>query len=160
MFQLVIIYWFAGLFFLNALVNYSRFIANEFNVGIIYINIQTRWIDSDITDMEGNIYIYIWKLCLDCDFVSQKICMVKYIFLDDAESTSAFKEQTYIEKRNRCLGRYWEQIPALVLQLEKYEDNSKESESYTQIKISVLSSNAFQNENGQCILKLSSVGIT
>lgn len=46
--------FFTGLSLLNILVNYSRFIANEFNVAIIYINIQTRWIDSDISDLEGN----------------------------------------------------------------------------------------------------------
>ncbi|KAJ8725454.1 hypothetical protein PYW08_003637 [Mythimna loreyi] len=120
-----------GLSLLNVLVNYSRYIANEFDVGIIYINIQTRWIDSDISDIE-----------------------------DDGESTSAFKESTYIEKRNRCLGRYWEQIPTLVLLLEKNENIYRESDSFTQIKVSVISSNAVKNENSQCILKLSSVGIT
>lgn len=61
-----------GLSYLNTVVNYSRFIGNEFNVGIIFINIQTRWIDSDNCDIE-----------------------------DYGESTSTLKESVYIEKRDR-----------------------------------------------------------
>uniref|UniRef100_A0A2A4J5G7 RecA family profile 1 domain-containing protein n=1 Tax=Heliothis virescens TaxID=7102 RepID=A0A2A4J5G7_HELVI len=120
-----------GLSLLNTMVNYSRYICNEFNVGMIYINIQTRWIDSDITDIE-----------------------------DDGESTSAFKEAAYIEKRNRCLGRYWEQIPALVLLLEKLEEVSTENECSKQLRVSVLSSNSVKTGDNTCILNLSSVGIT
>ncbi|XP_022819778.1 uncharacterized protein LOC111351838 isoform X2 [Spodoptera litura] len=120
-----------GLSFLNILVNYSRFIANEFNVAIIYINIQTRWIDNDISDLE-----------------------------DDAESTSAFKEPAYIEKKNRCLGKYWESVPVLVIQLEKLDYSSKENETCTQLKASVITSNITQSNNSQCILNLSIMGVT
>ncbi|CAH0701983.1 unnamed protein product [Spodoptera exigua] len=119
-----------GLSFLNVLVNYSRFIANEFNVAIIYINIQTRWIENDISDLE-----------------------------DDDESSSCLKENVYIEKRNRCLGKYWESVPVLVLQLEKLELISKENESYTELKVSVITSNVTKCNNNQCILKLSTKGI-
>ncbi|KAH9639098.1 hypothetical protein HF086_009067 [Spodoptera exigua] len=119
-----------GLSFLNVLVNYSRFIANEFNVAIIYINVQTRWIENDISDLE-----------------------------DDGESSSCLKENVYIEKKNRCLGKYWESVPVLVLQLEKLELISKENESYTELKVSVITSNVTKCNNNQCILKLSTKGI-
>ncbi|CAH1646244.1 unnamed protein product [Spodoptera littoralis] len=120
-----------GLSLLNILVNYSRFIANEFNVAIIYINIQTRWIDNDISDLE-----------------------------DDAESMSAIKEPAYIEKKNRCLGKYWESVPVLVIQLEKLDFSSKENETCTQLKASVITSNITQSNNSQCILNLSIMGVT
>ncbi|XP_035436723.2 DNA repair protein RAD51 homolog 4 [Spodoptera frugiperda] len=120
-----------GLSLLNILVNYSRFIANEFNVAIIYINIQTRWIDSDISDLE-----------------------------DDGESTSAYKEAAYIEKKNRCLGKYWESVPVLVLQLEKLDLSSKENETCTELKASIITSNVTKSNNNQCVLNLSTMGIT
>lgn len=44
--------------------------------------------------------------------------------------------------------------------MEKHEDHAKESENYTEIKVSVLGSNTVKNENCECILNLSSVGIT
>ncbi|KAF9410731.1 hypothetical protein HW555_010276, partial [Spodoptera exigua] len=103
--------------------------ANEFNVAIIYINVQTRWIENDISDLE-----------------------------DDGESTSCLKENVYIEKKNRCLGKYWESVPVLVLQLEKLELISKENESYTELKVSVITSNVTKCNNNQCILKLSTKG--
>ncbi|XP_075969278.1 rad51 recombinase D [Anticarsia gemmatalis] len=118
-----------GLSLLNTLVNYSRFIGNEFNVGIVYINIQTRWIDSESYDPE-----------------------------DDREPTSFFKETTHIEKRNRCLGRYWEQIPALVLVMDKLEDSSKECHNIiTKVKVSVISSINVTSDH--CIINISANGV-
>ncbi|CAB3234614.1 unnamed protein product [Arctia plantaginis] len=118
-----------GLSLLNTLVNYSRFVGNEFNIGIVYINIQTRWIDSDICEEEDNV-----------------------------QSSSALKEHSYVEKRNRCLGRYWEQIPALVLILEVLE-RVKETFSFTQIKVSVMCSNNVKCHKNECTINLSMCGI-
>lgn len=83
-----------------------------------------------------------------------------YHDFSDVELPPAPKDPTYIEKRNRCLGKYWEHIPVLVLIMEKLDENSRESEEYTQIKVTVMSSNNVKNENCQCILKLSAMGIT
>lgn len=120
-----------GLNLLNTLVNYSRFIGNKFNVGIVYINVQTRWIDNDILDMED----------------------------EQQLSSSALKEPAYIEKRNRCLGRYWQNIPAVVLLVEKLEDSPAEKDS-TQIKVTVINSNMARNVNSQCMLTLNAFGVT
>nr|XP_026501683.1 DNA repair protein RAD51 homolog 4 [Vanessa tameamea] len=78
-----------GLTFLNRVINYSRYLSKEFQIGFIFVNIQTRWIDQDITDPE------------------------------DTESACSIKDLTYNEKRTRCLGKYWKTIPALVIVLEK-----------------------------------------
>lgn len=60
------IFLITGLSILNTLVNYSRFIANEFYIGMVYINIQTRWIDPDICEEEGKIcyYLMIYYYCV------------------------------------------------------------------------------------------------
>lgn len=121
-----------GLSLLNTVVNYSRFIGNEFNIAIIYINIQTRWIDLDVCEIE-----------------------------DYGEPSTTCKEAAFVEKRNRCLGRYWEQVPSLVLLLEKLEDVT-DNDTSTQIKLSVISSSCSSNnktDNNECILKLSAGGI-
>ncbi|KAM3963424.1 rad51 recombinase D [Aphomia sociella] len=78
-----------GLTYLNIVVNYSRYLYKELNLAIICVNIETRWIDQDISELE-----------------------------DEAEHT-VYKESGYIEKRNRCLGKYWRTIPSTVLMLEK-----------------------------------------
>ncbi|CAD0196619.1 unnamed protein product [Chrysodeixis includens] len=117
-----------GFNLLNTLVNYSRFIGNQLNVGIIYINVQTRWIDNDILDVE------------------------------DDDMSSALREPTYIEKRNRCLGKYWQNIPAVVLLLEKLEDSATDKDS-AQIKVTVINSNIARNVNSQCFLNLNALGV-
>lgn len=45
----------SGLTFLNTLVNYSRYLCKEFELVMLCVNIQTRWIDQDVADVEGNI---------------------------------------------------------------------------------------------------------
>ncbi|XP_050345144.1 DNA repair protein RAD51 homolog 4 isoform X1 [Nymphalis io] len=78
-----------GLTYLNRVINYSRYLSKVFQMGFIFVNIQTRWIDQDISDPE------------------------------DTECAYSIKDLTYTEKRTRCLGKYWKTIPALVLVLEK-----------------------------------------
>ncbi|KAJ2952573.1 hypothetical protein O0L34_g6896 [Tuta absoluta] len=114
-----------GLTFLNSLVNYSRCLCKEMNIGIVCVNIQTRWIDQDI--MED----------------------------DDAEQSTLPKE-TYTEKRNRCLGKYWQQIPALVLILEKEKYYNV---NFTQVNVAVVQSFNL-NCNKKCVLKISNLGVT
>uniref|UniRef100_A0A2H1WZ79 SFRICE_001074 n=1 Tax=Spodoptera frugiperda TaxID=7108 RepID=A0A2H1WZ79_SPOFR len=80
--------------------------------------------------------------------------------MDDGESTSAYKEAAYIEKKNRCLGKYWESVPVLVLQLEKLDLCSKENETCTELKASIITSNVTKSNNNQCVLNLSTMGIT
>ncbi|XP_013139373.1 PREDICTED: uncharacterized protein LOC106103990 [Papilio polytes] len=41
-----------GLNYLNILVNHCRFICKNFNVGIVCVNIQTRWVQQDLADYE------------------------------------------------------------------------------------------------------------
>lgn len=45
--------FFVGLTFLNRVVNNSRYISKEYQIGFIYVNIQTRWVDQDVSDPEG-----------------------------------------------------------------------------------------------------------
>lgn len=73
--------------------------------------------------------------------------------------SSALKEPAYIEKRNRCLGRYWQNIPAVVLLVEKLEDSPAEKDS-TPIKVTVINSNIARNVNSQCMLTLNAFGVT
>lgn len=63
-----------------------------------------------------------------------------------------------MEKRNRCLGKYWEQIPALVLMLEVLE-RVKETYSFKQIKVSVMCLNNIKCFKSQCTVNLSTRGI-
>lgn len=63
-----------------------------------------------------------------------------------------------MEKRNRCLGKYWEQIPALVLMLEVLE-RVKETYSFKQIKVSVMCLNNIKCFKSQCTVNLGTRGI-
>lgn len=40
---------------MNKIVNLSRYICKELNVGLVCVNIQTRWIDMDIRDADGKV---------------------------------------------------------------------------------------------------------
>lgn len=75
---------------------------------------------------------------------------------DNNQSTSVYKE-IYTEKRNRCLGRYWQQIPALVMLLEKSRSDSKEI--LTLINVSVTKFNNIKCDK-KCVLKISDLGVT
>ncbi|XP_028028779.1 DNA repair protein RAD51 homolog 4 [Bombyx mandarina] len=116
-----------GLSLLNSFVNYSRFICKQLNIGIICINMQTRWVDQDLTDVE------------------------------DEENSTAYKD-SFTEKRYRCLGRYWQHIPTLVLELERIKENDNENNSG--IKVTVLHSIDSGYENRHCILCVGESGVT
>lgn len=79
------------------------------------------------------------------------------MFSDDADLNK--KDSLYIEKRSRCLGKYWSHIPALVIKLEKVYDNN-ETEQYSKTEAMILKSNTITNFRRQCILFLSSLGVT
>ncbi|CAH2086774.1 unnamed protein product [Euphydryas editha] len=120
-----------GLTFLNRVVNNSRYISKEFQTGFIYVNIQTRWIDQDVSEPE------------------------------EIESSCTVKDITYNEKRNRCLGKYWQTIPALLLVIEKCSDYDIENnyENCVMIKVIVTRhTNPLLAEN--CTLKLNALGVT
>ncbi|XP_045784042.1 DNA repair protein RAD51 homolog 4 [Maniola jurtina] len=112
-----------GLKLLNCFVNYARSISKEMEIAIVCVNIQTRWIDHDVVDLEDE---------------------------DRAGET------TYTEKWNRCLGKYWQNIPFIVLFLEKQQISNKNN-CFT-IKITVVRHNNPQI-NKNCMLEISSCGI-
>lgn len=79
----------------------------------------------------------------------------------EIESTSTVKDNTYTEKRNRCLGKYWQTIPALLLVIEKYSDYNVENNYENCVMIKVMVTRHFNPlivEN--CILKLNALGVT
>ncbi|CAH0718839.1 unnamed protein product, partial [Brenthis ino] len=78
-----------GLTYLNKVVNLSRFLSKELEIGFVCVNIQTRWIDSDVRDS------------------------------DVEDQTTSVYDSGYIEKRNRGLGKYWHHIPAVLILMEK-----------------------------------------
>lgn len=49
----------SGLTFLNTFVNYSRYLCKEFELVMLCVNIQTRWIDQATADLEGNISVEV-----------------------------------------------------------------------------------------------------
>ncbi|OWR42081.1 DNA repair protein RAD51 4 [Danaus plexippus plexippus] len=87
-------------------------------------------------------------------------CLVFQHFGDDnkmdGESTSVNKGSNYIEKANRCLGKYWENIPAILLilkrSLESIDDNS------LSIRISATNCNN-PHVVKTCMLKVSALGV-
>lgn len=74
--------------------------------------------------------------------------------LDDMEAVQCtFGPTNWLETRSRCLGRYWQHIPALVLTLDKYEDVN------IIIKISVTKS-VYGKCNENCLLHVNATGVT
>ncbi|KAI8435256.1 hypothetical protein MSG28_003598 [Choristoneura fumiferana] len=120
-----------GLSFLNTFVNYARFLCKEQNICMVCVNIQTRWMDHDNIEIE-----------------------------DDGEQTSYGKQMFPTERRNRCLGKYWQHIPMMVLFMEKEQDSrSSEMCSETNITITVLDNSQTLNSN-VCTIMLNNLGIT
>ncbi|XP_059048561.1 DNA repair protein RAD51 homolog 4-like [Achroia grisella] len=117
-----------GLTYLNTMINYCRYIYKEFNLSILCVNIQTRWIDQDVSVLE-----------------------------DDEELSSLLKEPGYVEKRNRCLGKYWRYIPGTVMILEKSQISTLHNTS--QLSITVIKYGNTECER-HCILQLSELGLT
>ncbi|XP_026757995.2 DNA repair protein RAD51 homolog 4 isoform X1 [Galleria mellonella] len=117
-----------GLTYLNTMVNYSRYLYNEFNLSIICVNIQTRWIDQDVSDLE-----------------------------DDGEISSILKEPGFVEKRNRCLGKYWKHIPTTVVLLEKSQMSTVDNTS--DLNVTVIKCCNIECDR-YCTLKLGDFGVT
>ncbi|XP_045491761.1 DNA repair protein RAD51 homolog 4 isoform X1 [Colias croceus] len=116
-----------GLKFLNIFVNHARYLCQEFNICVLCVNTETRWIDQDVPDADG----------------------------DTTCSTS--KENVYVETKNRCLGKYWRQIPLIVLLLEKSTSTSNDTNNQN-VNITVIDSNMHQNS--QCSINISCSGVT
>ncbi|XP_014368069.2 DNA repair protein RAD51 homolog 4 [Papilio machaon] len=116
-----------GLNYLNVLVNHCRFVCKNFGVGIVCVNIQTRWVQQDIADYEEE---------------------------DD------HVRETYVEKQTRGSGKYWQHIPAVVLQMEKIM-NPDDVETYINnfpVKITLIRTNKM-NLGQQCILNVGGAGV-
>ncbi|XP_039747008.1 DNA repair protein RAD51 homolog 4 isoform X2 [Pararge aegeria] len=96
-----------GLKLLNYFVNYARHISKGMEIGFVCVNIQTRWIDQDVEELED----------------------------DGNQSASTTRGTTYTEKWNRCLGKYWQNIPIKVLFLEKYQNSNENNISTIGVKV-------------------------
>ncbi|CAH0406639.1 unnamed protein product [Chilo suppressalis] len=120
-----------GLALLNQFVNYCRFLCDHLQICVVCVNVQTRWVDQDLVELEDEKKHY----------------------------STSFQEPTYVEKQNRCLGKYWQHIPALVLLLDKNPllDNEVDDNTIRQLSLSVLTSNSKVLK--QCNLTLSSTGV-
>ncbi|XP_072944311.1 DNA repair protein RAD51 homolog 4 [Epargyreus clarus] len=98
-----------GLKLLNELVNNLRFISNRFEAGVICTNIQTRWLDQDVPDMDDDV-------------------------------TSISTKDSIVERRIRCLGKYWQHIPSVLCVIEKSESNTLENNKCNEIQMQVFKS--------------------
>lgn len=78
------------------------------------------------------------------------------IFSDEDESAVTFKESTFVEKRNRCLGKYWQHIPSVLLLINKSDTNDNENNSTVQLQ--VLKSR-YPKQSKDCTLKLDAMGV-
>ncbi|KPJ07909.1 DNA repair protein RAD51-like 4 [Papilio machaon] len=115
-----------GLNYLNVLVNHCRFVCKNFGVGIVCVNIQTRWVQQDIADYEEE---------------------------DD------HVRETYVEKQTRGSGKYWQHIPAMVLQMEKIMNPDVETNKNNfPVKITLIRTNKM-NLGQQCILNVGGAGV-
>ncbi|XP_013190049.1 DNA repair protein RAD51 homolog 4 [Amyelois transitella] len=119
-----------GLAYLNMMVNYSRYICDNFNVAFVCVNIQTRWIDQDICELE------------------------------DEERSILVSKETYLERKNRCLGKYWQHIPVTVVILEKgYMINQPVRTNSEMINVNVIRNNNLEC-NHSLSLTLNHLGLT
>ncbi|CAK1582298.1 unnamed protein product [Parnassius mnemosyne] len=113
-----------GLTYMNIFVNYCRYLCKNHDIGVLCINIQTRWVEQDITD-----------------------------YIDG-------KDQTYVEKQNRCLGKYWQHIPAVIILIErlKLDKPINVRNDGFHVKATVVRSNEIKLEQ-HCILTVDSLGV-
>ncbi|KAL4714154.1 hypothetical protein ACJJTC_008508 [Scirpophaga incertulas] len=107
-----------GLALLNTFVNDCRYLCSQFQISTVCVNIQTRWIDQDVSDV------------------------------DDDKLDSTVREAV-IEKQNRCLGKYWQAIPTLVIILE---NTLNDVEDEHEINVTINKS-ANVNTCKKCVLK-------
>lgn len=68
-------------------------------------------------------------------------------------------ESTTVEKRNRALGKYWHQIPAVLILVEKKNDPVSDIANCSNINVSVVK-NTMPLFIKSCQLKISSLGVT
>ncbi|XP_068629718.1 DNA repair protein RAD51 homolog 4 [Battus philenor] len=117
-----------GLTYLNIFVNYCRFICKHYELGIVCVNIQTRWVEQDTLHV-----------------------------LEEEDET---KQISYVEKHNRGLGKYWQQIPAVVLLMKQIdlEQNISNDNSSFFVKLSMIRCNKIKLGQ-QCTLKIDSSGV-
>ncbi|XP_045491762.1 DNA repair protein RAD51 homolog 4 isoform X2 [Colias croceus] len=123
--------------------------------------------------------VYIWSMeeliQLLQDIKFKKICLdrLSLIIIDSLPSLmfqhfgddnkmgdttcSTSKENVYVETKNRCLGKYWRQIPLIVLLLEKSTSTSNDTNNQN-VNITVIDSNMHQNS--QCSINISCSGVT
>lgn len=101
------------------------------------------------------------KCHLNIDFDLQLLEYIIYpLFIDDGEqSTSLFKE-SYYENRNRCLGKYWQEIPAYIILLEKIQGYANEKSNCSQVNVTVVKSSTLSKRDQKCVLKISNLGVT
>ncbi|XP_028175822.1 DNA repair protein RAD51 homolog 4-like [Ostrinia furnacalis] len=121
-----------GLALLNTFVNYCRFISNDMELGIVCINLQTRWVDQDVSD-------------LDEEYKEQ--------------STTLYRETAYIEKRNRCLGNYWRHVPSVILLLDKSQPILCDGKHICS-HLTVTKMKSAEGKIKSCNLQLTACGIT
>lgn len=55
---------FSGLTLLNEFVNKIRFITTELDVTAVCVNILTRWLDQDVSDVDGEILNLIFLILI------------------------------------------------------------------------------------------------
>ncbi|CAK1552563.1 unnamed protein product [Leptosia nina] len=118
-----------GLTFLNQFVNLSREISKEMELCVVCVNIETRWVDIDQTDLD-----------------------------DDYNTNLTVQEPSFLEKKNRCLGKYWCNIPVLVLTLERsLIDKGKDSSNIT---VSLQNFNNLSDNSKTIFLSINMLGVT
>ncbi|XP_026757996.2 DNA repair protein RAD51 homolog 4 isoform X2 [Galleria mellonella] len=77
--------------------------------------------------------------------------------LDDGEISSILKEPGFVEKRNRCLGKYWKHIPTTVVLLEKSQMSTVDNTS--DLNVTVIKCCNIECDR-YCTLKLGDFGVT
>ncbi|VVC89746.1 DNA repair protein RAD51 homolog 4 [Leptidea sinapis] len=118
-----------GLKFLNIFVNHVKYICKTMEVAVICVNIQTRWIDQSVSDVNDN------------------------------ESSDLTTSDTYYrENINRCLGKYWKNIPKTIIILEKIRQKNTQIENNdTHIQTTVLNCDIGQIKKS--VLTITSSGV-
>ncbi|CAH0748012.1 unnamed protein product [Diatraea saccharalis] len=122
-----------GLALLNKFVNYCRFLCRHLQLCVVCVNILTRWLDQDV-ELEDE--------------------------RNQQQYSSILHESSYVEKQNRCLGKYWQQIPyqVLFLELKQLQDKKEFENIVKQLTISVLGTN--NKVSKQCLVTLSTTGVS
>ncbi|XP_041977319.1 DNA repair protein RAD51 homolog 4 [Aricia agestis] len=116
-----------GLTFLNTFVTFCHTLGRKLKVAVICVNIETRWVELDTTD------------------------------IDDDEVTIDAKENVYVERRTRCLGKYWQHIPAILVHVEKKVEAKN---GHHLIHVNVKKYNISPISVEECTLCIGNTGVT